>query len=160
MNELTFHKATVADIETLVEKRLMFALELSGDQRQEDIVLLREQLTSYFLKATAENTCISYFGKYGDVVAGIGSVHIRETPGNFRNLSGKWGYIMNMYTIPEFRRMGISTRILNLLTREANELGVTAFELHATKEGEYVYKKNGFEVHIEPTYKKYHSNKL
>jgi GNAT superfamily N-acetyltransferase len=60
-----------------------------------------------------------------------------------------------MYTVPEFRRMGISSNILNRLVDTGKEMGITAFELHATEVGEHVYKKNGFLIHNEPTYRKF-----
>jgi predicted acetyltransferase len=152
---ITYHKATVDDISILVAHRILFALELSGGQNEEEIIALKKQMTDYFLKATAEHTCISFIAKCDDIVAGIGSVHLREMPGNFKNPSGKWGYIMNMYTIPMYRRKGICREILNLLVEEGRLLNITAFELHATKEGEMVYRQEGFGVHFEPTLRKY-----
>ena len=53
-------------------------------------------MTEYFSKAIQDNTCISFIAKCDEDVADIGSVHLREMPGNFKNPSGKWGYIMNM----------------------------------------------------------------
>lgn len=38
---------------------------------------------------------------------------------------------------------------------EGSSQGITAFELHATAEGEHVYKNSGFTIHPEPTYRKY-----
>ena len=154
-NQITYHKATVNDTSTLVENRILFALELSGEQDGKVIQALREQMTTYLLKATADNTFISFMAKCDGVVAGIGSMHVREIPGNFINPSGKWGYIMNMYTIPAYRRNGICKNILNLLVEEGKKNGITAFELHATKEGEMVYRQNVFEIHHEPTYRKF-----
>jgi predicted acetyltransferase len=153
--KITFHKASPKDVSTLVEYRIMFALELSGKQNEEVVDALRIQMANYFSKATANNTCISFIAKSDDKVAGIGSVHLREMPGNFKNPSGKWGYIMNMYTIPEFRRKGICKNILNLLVEEGKAIGITAFELHATKYGEMVYLQEGFIHHNEPTLRKW-----
>lgn len=155
MNNITYHKATINDSSILVEYRILFAIELSGEQNQEAIQELSKQMTNYFSKATADNTCISFIAKCDGVVAGIGSVLLRETPANFKNPTGKWGYIMNMYTIPTFRRKGICKSILALLVEEGKKYGITAFELHATSEGEFVYKQNGFEIHNEPTYRKF-----
>lgn len=152
---ITYSKATQADIQGLVDNRILFALELSGGQNEEAIQLLRNQMTNYFSNATMDNSCISFIAKCDDIVAGIGSVHIREMPGNFKNPSGKWGYIMNMYTVPEFRRKGICKSILNLLVQEGKKMGVTAFELHATKDGEMVYIQEGFIQHNEPTLRKF-----
>ncbi|HLA56326.1 MAG TPA: GNAT family N-acetyltransferase [Flavobacterium sp.] len=155
MNNITYHKATVNDTSILVENRILFAIELSGGQNQETIKTLTKQMTAYFSKATADDSCISIIAKYDGIVAGIGSVHIREMPGNFKNPTGKWGYIMNMYTVPNFRRKGICKGILDLLVEEGKKSGITAFELHATNEGEFVYRQNGFEIHNEPTYRKF-----
>lgn len=156
MQSISFHKANTEDVSILVENRMLFALEISGEQKKEDIDKLKQQTTNYFLKATADNSCISFIAKSGEFIAGIGSIVLREQAGNFKNPSGKWGYVMNMYTKPEFRRRGICKTILNLLLSEAQKLGVTAFELHATKQGEHVYTKEGFLLHSEPTLRKWH----
>ncbi len=156
---ITYHRASIADVSKLVDNRILFALELAGNQNEEAIQALRKQMTNYFSKATADNSCISIVAKCDGIVAGIGSVHLREMPGNFKNPSGKWGYIMNMYTVPKFRRRGICKRILNLLVDEGKKIGITAFELHATNAGESVYIQEGFIHHNEPTLRKFtHSN--
>lgn len=152
---ITYHIASIADVSKLVDNRILFALELAGNQNEEAIMALRKQMTNYFSKATADNSCISFIARCDGVVAGIGSVHLREMPGNFKNPSGKWGYIMNMYTVPQYRRKGICKTILNLLVEEGKKHGVTAFELHATKDGEKVYIQEGFVHHNEPTLRKF-----
>lgn len=151
---ITFRKATPDDALTLADARIRFALELSGEQPAEATEALRKQMSAYFSMATRDNTCISILAECEGVVAGIGSVHIREVPGNFRNPSGRWGYIMNMYTLPEFRKQGICSRTLQLLQDEGRQAGVTAFELHATDAGKPVYLKDGFRLHHEPTLRK------
>ena len=153
--DITYHEATLQDMETLVLLRLEFALELAGPQNQETIDLLNQNLLKHFKELTANLSVISFLAKYGDEAVGIGSMHIRQMPGNFKNLSGKWGYIMNMYTAPSFRRKGICSTLLNLLTEKGKQMGVTAFELHATEHGELVYKREGFTMFEEPTYRKY-----
>lgn len=156
MNSITYHKATVEDVHILVENRILFALELATTPAEEALVCsLQQQLTDYFTQATGESSCISFIAKYDGLVAGIGSVHLQAKPGNFKNPSGKWGYIMNMYTVPAFRRKGICKGILNALVEEASQHGITGFELHATHEGEMVYKQEGFSIHNEPTYRKF-----
>ncbi|HMG14136.1 MAG TPA: GNAT family N-acetyltransferase [Saprospiraceae bacterium] len=157
-NQISYHKASQEDTKTLVDYRIIFALELSGEQPKESVAALRDQMTKYFHKATSDNSCISYFAKIDNNIAGIGSIHIREMPGNFKNPSGKWAYVMNMYTVPEFRRMGGCAGILNALLDEGKKMGITAFELHATKKGERVYVKNGFEPHPEPSFRKFIEN--
>lgn len=151
---ITFHLASIHDVSILTDNRILMALELNGAQTKEKVDALRLQMTNYFSKATADQTCISVIAKCDERIAGIGSVHVRQMPGNFKNPSGKWGYIMNMYTVPEFRRNGICQGILNLLVQEGKKHGITAFELHASKEGEKVYVKEGFVHYHEPTLRK------
>lgn len=156
MSIITFHRATVDDVQTLVEYRILFAIELSGNEQEEDLIqACGKQLTAYFAKATLDGSCISCIAKCDGEVAGIGSVHLREMPGNFKYPSGKWGYIMNMYTAPRHRRKGVCKGILEVLVEEAAQCGTTGFELHATHEGELVYKQEGFTKHVEPTYRKF-----
>ncbi len=155
MNHIMYKLATESDAKLLAEYRLRFAQELLGVQPPEKTAVLLNQLTNYFAKPFSESGCISFIASVGNEVAGIGTVHIRELPGNYKILSGKWGYIMNMYTVPAFRRKGICKGILQCLTDEASKYGVEAFELHATEEGEFVYKLSGFKLHQEPTYRKF-----
>lgn len=62
---------------------------------------------------------------------------------------------MNMYTLPKYRRKGICRAILNRLEEEGQKVGVSAFELHATNDGEKVYVQEGFIHHKEPTLRKF-----
>ena len=155
MENITYRIAGPQDIKTLVEYRLIFAQELAGVMPPEQVNILRTQLTDYFEHATAARSCLSVIAQYGKQVAGIGTVQFREQPGNFKNLSGRWGYVMNMYTVRKFRKKGICTAILELLVEEGRKCGIAAFELHATPSGEPVYQKSGFVLHQEPTYRKY-----
>jgi GNAT superfamily N-acetyltransferase len=150
---LSLHRATSSDIPQLVQYRLEFLTEYWGEQKEEDINLLRENLTRIFTDYYRKDCYICYIARDGDKVAGIGGIILREQPGNFKNPSGKVGYILNMYTLEEYRRQGISTKILNQLIEDASARGFKAFELHATPDGEPVYIKNGFHKHPEPTYR-------
>lgn len=83
VNNITYHRATQGDIHTLVDYRILFALELSGDQDENLVQYLRKQMTSYFTNATGDNSCISFIAQCDGKVAGIGSVHFRQMPGKF-----------------------------------------------------------------------------
>ncbi len=154
MKNILYRLAIKADVQTLVNTRIRFAIELSGPQPEDKITHLHSLMTAYFTQAIEDGTCDSFIASVDGQTAGIGSVNYRQVPGNFRHPSGKWGYIMNMYTYPEFRRMGICTQILNLLIDAGKARGVGAFELHATEAGEPVYVQQAFIKHTEPTYRK------
>ncbi len=73
---------------------------------------------------------------------------IWQRPANYGGLeSGKLGYLLNFYTIPEARRKGIGTRLLDELIREARLVGLKYLHLNATRDGLRIYRKAGF---VEP----------
>jgi predicted acetyltransferase len=155
--EIIYSRVTLDDLQTVINLRLIFASEFSGQQSAEAIQKFKNHNREYLQRSIANNSFIAYLARYGNEMAGIGGMVFREQPGSFKNPSGKIGYVFNMYTFPQFRRRGICTDILRLLLEQADRMGVVAFELHASEQGEFVYKQNGFEKHDEPTYRKYTS---
>lgn len=151
----TFNKAQSHDIPSLVELRIEFLEEYWSKQSPDLRLPLEESLRTYFSEKLENNSYLCFIAKNENQVAGIGGLVVRQQPGSFKNPSGRFGYLMNMYTRPEFRRKGICKHLLGLLLEDARAQNVTAFELHATPEGEIVYKQEGFLLHGEPTYRKY-----
>ncbi len=152
--QITYSVVTLDDLPAILDLRLIFAKEFSSAQSPESIHQFRLSNKAYLEKAIPEGSFIAYLGRCGKDVVGIGAMVFREQPPNFLNLSGRVGYLFNMYTSPSFRRLGVCSQILKLLSDDASRMGVTSFELHATELGELVYIKNGFRKHTEPTYRK------
>ena len=155
--EIINSRVTLDDLQTIVNLRLIFANEFSGQQTVEAIQEFKKYNQEYLHRAIQNNSFIAYLARHGSEIAGVGGMVIREQPGNFKNPTGKVGYIFNMYTFPQFRRKGICSELLKLLLEQADRMGIVAFELHASEQGEFVYKQNGFQKHNEPTYRKYTS---
>ncbi len=153
--EIIYSKVTLDDLQTIVNLRLIFASEFSGQQTAEAIQKFKKNNQEYLQRSIQNNSFIAYLARHGNEIAGVGGLVLREQPGNFKNPSGKVGYIFSMYTFPQFRRKGVCSEILKLLLEQAGRMGIVAFELHASEQGEFVYKQNGFEKHSEPTYRKY-----
>jgi len=81
----------------------------------------------------------------GDLIASIGLV-IHSVPPSPHNLVGKTGYIMNLVTLPEWRRQGIAHALLIHVLDELRSQGVPAASLHASAEGRGLYENLGFHV--------------
>jgi len=155
MSEVVYTLATEADINALVTSRIAFLTRLMGAQEMAATQLLHDHLDAYFRRAVPSKDYIGVVAKSDGKIVATGGMVFREQPGSFKNPSGKTAYILNMYTIPDFRRRGISTNILNQLMEIATGMGIQSFELHATGDGEPVYQKCGFHKHHEPTYRKH-----
>ena len=69
---------------------------------------------------------------------------IQERPANPSFLTGLTGTILNVYTIPVYRRRGIAERLLKMAIREAERKNLSYIELKATRSGEPLYRRLGF----------------
>lgn len=155
MNNISYHLATTADVRIMADMRIQFLTELVGTQPKVTVELLRASLEKVFKETLENSTYIGWLAKDGDTVIATGGMTIIKRPGSFKNPEGVTGYIMNMFTLPGYRRKGISTALLHKLTDTGHKMGINAFELHATKDGEPVYKQHGFSLHHEPTYRRF-----
>ncbi len=155
MEDIRYTIAIPDDAATLATYRIMFLTELLGPQDEKVAAILHTNLERYFRDAIRSNAYTGILAKAGNEVVATGGMVFREQPGSFKNPSGRTAYILNMYTVPAFRRNGISTKVLNKLLDIARQNGITSFELHATSDGEPVYQKCGFQRHNEPTYRKH-----
>ncbi len=146
------------DIGILIEYRVKLLSLLQGERTAAEVLQLQEELAIQMQTAFDEGTCIAFIAHENTAVAGIGLMTIQSRPGSFKNPGGRFGYIMNMFTEPAYRRRGVCTAILNALLAKGTAKGITAYELHASKEGAFVYAQNDFNLHSEPTYRRYFTN--
>jgi len=144
-DRLEYRRANVSDVKVLVDYRIRFLNELYHHPEDSETQVLREALQEYFSEAIPSNSFIAWLAECDGKVVGTGGMVVWQIPGRYEGLeSGRAGYIFNMYTIPEARRKGICTRLLKQLIREAKSLGIRYLHLHASKDGEDIYKKAGF----------------
>ena len=154
-SDIQYYRASHAHIQELIDFRITFMQSLGGTQAPEVVDELSQSLAGFFHRALSNDTYICWLAADGDRIIGLGGMSIREHPGNFKNPSGKVGYLMNMYTAPSYRRRGICSALVQRLIETGTGMGIRAFELHATNEGEPVYQKQGFILHGEPTYRRF-----
>ncbi len=147
-DKIEYRMASIDDVEALVTLRVRFLNELYDHSDDDETKILRESLGEYFSEAIPSNDFIAYLAEYEGRVVGTGGMVLWERPANYGALlSGKLAYLLNFYTIPEARKKGICTRLLEELVKEAKSLGLKYLHLNATEEGRSIYRKAGF---IEP----------
>lgn len=81
----------------------------------------------------------------GELIASIGLV-VHSAPPRPSNLVGKTGYIMNLVTLPAWRRRGIASALLSHVIEVLRAEGVPPVTLHASEEGRGLYEELGFWV--------------
>lgn len=148
---IIYRKAEIKDISILTDYRIEFLNELFPNKTELESEKLRDCLNEYFNEALSDKTLIAWLAEYKDKVIGTSCLVIWKAPPSYSGIgkSGKRGYILNMFTLKEFRKNGIASILLEKLKEEAEKMELEFVHLHATKDGIGVYKNIGFK---EPTF--------
>jgi GNAT superfamily N-acetyltransferase len=142
--KVSLRRASENDIDTLIDYRIVFLKETYGDPSHELESGLKISLKKYFNNALKEGAYIAWIADYNNKPIGFSGMVIREQPGNFEIPNGKTGYILNIFTLKEYRKNGIASMLMEKLIEEGRKLNLDRVELRATKDGEPVYRKIGF----------------
>ncbi len=79
-------------------------------------------------------------------IAGGGGVLLSPWPPNPRDPCTQRAVILNVYTEPEFRKLGIARQIMRTILACVREQGLRSVNLHASDEGRPLYEKLGFKA--------------
>jgi len=139
---VTYREAGIHDVEALVRCRVAMQAELDGNTR--DLAPLAVALRAYFSETLASGEFFAYVAESeGEIVATSGMVVDRHPPSG-GNIGGRIAYIMNMFTVPAFRRQGIASEVLSRLLARARALELKRAVLHGFPQGRGIYEKAGF----------------
>ena len=142
---MEYRKATADDIELLMslrEEMLRIVNGLPEDHRFSDV--MKEKSRRYFLEGD-QTTVIALDNGKAAACASISYIEVMPT---FSHPTGKRAHIMNVYTNAAYRRQGIAQKLVNMLTAEAAERGVTEIGLDATDSGRPLYEALGFTASV------------
>lgn len=141
---MNIRKATVGDCRKLTELRMAMRKERES-KTIEDWESFRQDTYRYFYENIEEGGFVSFIAEEnGEVIATSGICFYRVPP-TFENRNGLVAYIMNMYTVPAYRRRGIAGRLLECIVNEAKTRGCIHLTLNASQMGKPVYLKYGFQ---------------
>ncbi|WP_394994155.1 GNAT family N-acetyltransferase [Emticicia sp.] len=144
---ITYHKATLHDLDELVRLRIAFLKEVQkAEKRQYSEEELSTTLRQYLSKSMSNDEFVAWLAiSNGKIVATSGLCFFEITPG-FTLIDGKIAYILNIYTLPEWRGKGIGKQVFGHVLQEAIGRGYKRISLHASDEGRPIYEKFGFRL--------------
>lgn len=143
-DSIIYRRATLKDIDELVECRLEMRLEREVGNTAISIDEFRSRNHDYFKKHLPDDSFISWIAlDEGNIVATSGLCFFCAPP-TFSNPSGNTAYVMNIYTKSGYRKRGIASMLMGHITREAESRGCGKITLHASDMGRPVYEKLGF----------------
>ncbi len=141
---LTFRKAQLSDLDLLVQTRLAVLRAANELPPDTPLPAIERQSRAYYADALSSHTHTAYLVFEGAHWVGAGGISYYRVMPTVDNPSGRKGYYMNLYVSPPYRRQGICTKLLDLLTADAHARGVTFLTLEATAMGRPVYERYGF----------------
>lgn len=146
MSEIRYINTTKADIELLMQVRLEMLRVVNN---LSDEYVFDETLVAESRKYFENGNQTTILALDDEKVVGCASLsYIRIMP-TFSHPTGIRAHLMNVYTKSEYRRKGISKRMVGMLINEAKEKGVTEISLDATEMGRPLYETLGFEKNSE-----------
>jgi len=151
---MKFEKAGIDDICALTNLRIAYLLEDYGFISEEKLQLIRANLPVYFGEHLNRDLFVWVCRKNGIIVSCC-FLCITEKPASPAFINGKTGTILNVYTMPEYRKRGIAKKLLSMLLVEAENKELDFVELKSTDSGYGLYKVLGF----EDAASKYHNMK-
>lgn len=117
--------------------------ELGEISQNTDISELKLKTEQYFL--THINRDLMSWGMLQeDKLVAIGSLCLFSRIPYFENLSGLEGYILNIYTLPQFRKCGLANQILENIIEYSRKNNIKKLWLNSSEQGESLYVKAGF----------------
>jgi GNAT superfamily N-acetyltransferase len=147
MGDIAYRKATGNDLEALA--RLRWAMQA---ERQTDHPSDPETWETYLAAYRDAFTDQISHGGFEAWLAEDGSVAVScvvllwwRTPPIFDQLVRRRGMVSSVYTLPEYRRRGISRNLMLLLIARAKELQIYRLVLWASEMGRPMYEGLGFE---------------
>lgn len=136
-------RLNIEDVESFLHLRLNLFYELQEIERDDDVEKLKNSTMKYYLK-NIDKTLITYGVIEKDKIVSIGSLCLFERIPYIENLSGKEGYILNIYTLPEYRKKGYGKEITKKLIEYSKDIGIKRLWLNTSNEGKKLYSKLGF----------------
>jgi len=142
---MNIYKATLNDIEDLIQLRLDFFKMTNTLLSEEDEKNICSQLKTYFEKHIPQDDFIAAIAKNEDgTIASAAFLVIQEIPASPSFIKGLNGTLLNVITYPQFRRKGIATKVIRYIIDEVATKGVLSIDLSSTEDGKELYKKLGF----------------
>lgn len=95
-------------------------------------------------ESLTDGNFISWIALIDEKIVATSGISFYRLPPNKKCPTGKVAYIGNMYTLPQYRKSGMASKLFELIVQEAESLGCTEVFLNATEMGRPIYEKFGF----------------
>ena len=141
---MDYRRAAEKDIDALVKNRINMRIEREEKQCPMSLTDFGERSRDYFKQHISNESFIAWVAVDEEEIIATSGMCVYRVPPTYSNPSGKVAYLVNMYTMPEYRNSGIATKLLEHLMDEARKRGCIRITLNASKDGRPIYEEYGF----------------
>ncbi len=137
-------EANLDDLEALVQLRLSLLREAGNLQSDTPTAALIEAIRQYLTKTLPTGQFVAWVAQVNSEIIGTSGMVMFEKPPVYGNLLGLDAYIMNIYTVPNWRGKGVATALLREIISYVKMTDARRIWLDATEDGKRLYEKFGF----------------
>lgn len=145
MMEVKIRKGSIDDLETLLVHRMGMWNEIYPD-RPTEVEKSRAPTKKWLRSKLESGEMLSFIACQGSTVYGSGCVLIKEDQVRPGSDSTICPYLLSVFTVPEFRKIGVASLITQEAIKWAKENGYDRMELHASPMGRKIYEDMGFKA--------------
>ena len=129
--------------EDFLRLRMQLFHELGELHEDADYEVLQTATKTYYLKHVNQDL-FSWGIQVDGRLVSVASLCLFERLPYTGNLFGQEGYLLNVYTCPEFRNRGFAGQILKTIQTYSAELRLKRLWLSSSTQGRSLYRKLGF----------------
>lgn len=138
---IAIRQARAEDIPRLAELRTIFLQELG--KQFDPQRCFRE--TEAFLRANLGESMHALVAEDEGALVACAFLQVRPQLYHPRYENGQPGEVLNVYTVPEYRKRGLAARLMQEVLVLAKTLGLGSLRLTTTEAGRPLYEAMGFE---------------
>ena len=138
----TIRLADVNDLEDVLNLRMDFMREMKPDAGGIEAIV--EPTRRYLAEKLPSGEFMAWFAEEQGQIVGTSGLVFFHRPPTLNCLSELHAYVLNMYTLPEWRGRGVATMLLRHIIDYVRTTEARRVSLHASEMGRPVYEKCGF----------------
>lgn len=142
MTTFTTRRATLEDIEALVQLRLQLFREAGEFRENTSLREVAETAHTYFQESLPTERFLAWVAEANQQIIGTSGLIFFEKPPTVTR--HREAYIMNMYTVPEWQRKGVASALLQEIINYVRTTAASRIWLRTTEPGRRLYGKCGF----------------
>jgi ribosomal protein S18 acetylase RimI-like enzyme len=143
-SQFTIRQGTPADAPLIAAQRLAMFGDM-GYTDQAGLQAASVAFDAWLAEKLRKNEYLSWFAlnDQGEAIAGVGLVLQDMQPGPL-DCSTQRAYVLNVYTHPDYRRLGLARQLMTALMDWCRAQGLKTVVLHASDAGRPLYESLGF----------------